>query len=235
MKNRNNLTLSSDNLNKISFDDFSKAIKTLEFDKILKILASYCPIEAAHEKILEICPSVSAEEIKKRLRETSEAKLLIQTKSTPSLGGTRDITGHLARADKGSCLGMKELLDIGSLLRVCSSLNVYFATVSEDSLLNVYTRRIHENKFLQERISKCIISEDIMADTASDTLYEIRRKIKNAAGKVKEVLNKYISGDSKYLQENIVTTRNGRYVIPVKAEYKNEIKGLVHDASASGA
>ena len=74
-----------------------------------------------------------------------------------------------------------------------------------------------------------------MADTASDTLYEIRRKKKNAASKVKDVLNKYITGDSKYLQENIVTTRNGRYVIPVKAEYKNEIKGLVHDASASGA
>lgn len=235
MKNRNNLTLSSDNLNKISFDDFSKAIKTLEFDKILGILASYCPIEAAHEKILEISPSVSAEEIKKGLKETSEAKLLIQTKGSPSFGGTRDITSHLARADKGSCLGMKELLDIGALLRVCSSLKVYFSTISDDKLLSVHIKCIHENKFLEEKISRSIVSEDIMADTASDTLYEIRRKIKNAAGKVKEVLNKYISGDSKYLQENIVTTRNGRYVIPVKAEYKNEIKGLVHDASASGA
>ena len=235
MKNRNNLTLSSDNLNKISFDDFSKAIKTLEFDKILNILMSFCPIEAAHARILEISPSVSAEEIKRRLKETSEAKLLIQTKSSPSLSGTRDITSHLARADKGSSLNMKELLDICSLLKVCSSLGVYFANVSQDSNLNVYLKRIHENKFLEEKISKCIVSEDIMADTASDTLYEIRRKIKNAASKVKDVLNKYISGDSKYLQENIVTTRNGRYVIPVKAEYKNEIKGLIHDASASGA
>ena len=235
MKNRNNLTLSSDNLNKLSFDDFAKAIKTLEFDKILNILLSFCPIEAAHEKILSISPSVSAEEIKRRLKETSEAKLLIQTKSTPSLSGTRDITSHLARADKGSCLTMRELLDIASLLCVCASLTVYFCNVSNESLLNVYLKRIHENKFLEEKISKSIVSEDIMADTASDTLYEIRRKKKNAASKVKDVLNKYISGDSKYLQENIVTTRNGRYVIPVKAEYKNEIKGLVHDASASGA
>ncbi|MBQ8758930.1 MAG: endonuclease MutS2, partial [Clostridia bacterium] len=235
MKNRNNLTLSSDSLNKISFDDFSKATKTLEFDKILNILVSYCPIEAAHGKIFEISPSVSAEEIKKRLKETSEAKLLIQTKSTPSFGGVRDITSHLARADKGSCLSMKDLLDIGALLRVCASLGVYFSTVSEENLLHGYVKRIHENKFLEEKISRCIVSEDIMADTASDTLYEIRRKIKNASNKVKDVLNKYISGDSKYLQENIVTTRNGRYVIPVKAEYKNEIKGLVHDASASGA
>ncbi len=235
MKKKNNLSLSSDNLNRLSFDDFSKAVKTLEFDKILNILVSFCPVEASHKRILEISPSVSAEEIKKRLKETSEAKLLIQTKSAPSFAGVKDITDHLARADKGSCLNMKELLEIGSLLRVCSSLNVYFATVSSDNLLSVYTEKIHENKFLEEKISKCIVSEDIMADTASDTLYEIRRKIKNASSKVKEVLNKYISGDSKYLQENIVTTRNGRYVIPVKAEYRNEIKGLVHDASASGA
>lgn len=235
MKNRNNLTLSSDNLNKLSFDDFSKAIKTLEFDKILKILVSYCPIEAAHSKILEIAPSVSAEEIRKRLKETSEAKLLIQTKSFPSFAGVRDITSYLERAEKGSCLTMRELLDIGSLLKTCASLSVYFSTVSDASLINNYVKRIHENKFLEEKISRCIVSEDIMADTASDTLYEIRRKIKNASSKVKDVLNKYISGDSKYLQENIVTTRNGRYVIPVKAEYKNEIKGLVHDASASGA
>ena len=235
MKNRNNLTLSSDNLNRLSFDDFSKAIRTLEFDKILTMLISYCPIEAAHDRIMSISPSVSAEEIKKRLKETSEAKVLIQTKSTPPFAGVKDITNHLARADKGSCLSMRDLLDIGALLRTCSSLGVHFATVADDCLLAFYTKRIHENRFLEEKISKSIISEDIMADNASDALYEIRRKKKNAASKVKEVLNKYITGDSKYLQENIVTTRNGRYVIPVKAEYKNEIKGLVHDASASGA
>lgn len=235
MKNRNNLKLSSDNLNKLSFDDFSKAVKTLEFDKILKILASYCQIEAAHSRIFEISPSVSAEEIKKKQKETSEAKLLLLTKSSPSLSGTRDITSHIARAEKGSCLNMKELLEIGSLLKVCNSLKVYLNTISKESTLFSYLSHIHDNKFLEERITRCIVSEDIMADNASDTLYEIRRKIKNASSKVKDVLNKYISGDSKYLQENIVTTRNGRYVIPVKAEYKNEIKGLIHDASASGA
>lgn len=235
MKNRNNLKLNSDSLNSLSADNFSKSIKTLEFDKILEKLISYCPIEAAHNKILNITPSVSAEYIKRMLKETSEAKLLIQTKSSPSLGGVRDITSHLARAEKGSCLNMKELLDVASLLRVCSSLNVYFSSLSEDNLLNVYISKLHENRFLEEKITKAIISEDIMADSASDTLYEIRRNKKNAQNKVKDVLNKYITGDSKYLQENIVTTRNGRYVIPVKAEYKNEIKGLIHDASASGA
>ena len=141
MKTRNNLTLSSDDINKVSNNDFSKAIKTLEFDKILNILVSFCPIEAAHKKILDLSPSVSAEEIKKRLKETSEAKVLIQTKSTPSFSGVKDITDHLARADKGSCLNMKELLEIGALLRTCSSLNVYFATVAGDSLLSAYTER----------------------------------------------------------------------------------------------
>ena len=99
MKNRNNLKLNSDSLNSLSADNFSKSIKTLEFDKILEKLISYCPIEAAHNKILDITPSVSAEYIKRMLKETSEAKLLIQTKSSPSLGGVRDITSHLARAE----------------------------------------------------------------------------------------------------------------------------------------
>ena len=236
MKNRNNLKLDSDALNKLSADDFAKAIRTLEFDKILKKIISYCPIEAAHEAILSIRPSVSAEEIKRRLKETSEAKTLIQTKGVLSLSNISDISNHLERADKGSCLSMADLLDIANLLKVCASLKVYFNNISKDGFLSGYSEKIRENKFLEEKISTSIISDEIMADTASDTLYEIRRKIRNASGKVRDVLQKYITGTgTKYLQEAIVTTRNGRYVIPVKVEYKNEIKGLIHDSSASGA
>lgn len=236
MKNRNNLKLDSDALNKLSADDFAKAIRTLEFDKILKKIISYCPVEAAHEAILSIRPSVSAEEIKRRLKETSEAKTLIQTKGVLSLSNISDISNHLERADKGSCLSMADLLDIANLLKVCASLKVYFNNISKDGFLSGYSEKIRENKFLEEKISTSIISDEIMADTASDTLYEIRRKIRNASGKVRDVLQKYITGTgTKYLQEAIVTTRNGRYVIPVKVEYKNEIKGLIHDSSASGA
>ncbi len=236
MSNKNNLKLSSDALNKLSFDDFAKAVKTLEFDKILTKLSSYCTVEAAHGAIMSIHPSVSAEEIKRRLKETSEAKALIQTKGVLTLSNVKDITNHLERADKGSCLSLSDLLDIAALLKVCASLKVYFNNISQDGFLFSYSEKIRENKFLEEKISSCIVSEEIVADTASDKLYEIRRKIRNASGKVREVLQKYISGqDTKYLQEAIVTTRNGRYVIPVKVEYKNEIKGLIHDSSASGA
>ncbi len=236
MSNKNNLKLSSDALNKLSSDDFAKAIRTLEFDKILNKLASYCPVEAAHPAILSIHPSVSAEEIKRRLKETSEAKILIQTKGVLTLSNIKDITNHLERADKGSCLSLSDLLDIASLLKVCASLKVYFNNISQDFYLYSYSEKIKENKFLEEKISSCIVSEEIVADTASDKLYEIRRKIRNASGKVRDVLQKYITGqDTKFLQETIVTTRNGRYVIPVKVEYKNEIKGLIHDSSASGA
>lgn len=235
MKTRNNLTLSSDNLNRTFQDGFKKASKTLEFDKILNILLSFCPMSACHEKILSLYPSVSAEEIKRRLKETTEAKNLIMVKSTPPISDIKSVKGYMERAEKGSSLNMRELLDIGALLRICLSLKVYFSTISTESLLYKYVLKIHENKFLEEKISRSIVSEDIVADTASDTLYEIRRQKKNASGKIRDVLNKYISGDSKYLQENIVTTRNGRYVIPVKSEYKNEIKGIVHDASGTGA
>lgn len=235
MKTRNNLTLSSDALNRSIEDGFKKASKTLEFDKILALLVTFCPIEAAHEKIFDLTVSVSPEEIKRKLRETSEAKNLITVKSTLPIADIKSPKGCLERAEKGSCLNMRELLDIGALLRLCSSLCVYFSTVSEDTLIYRYITKLHENKFLEEKISRSIISEDMVADTASDVLYDIRRQKKNASGKIRDVLNKYISGDSKYLQENIVTTRNGRYVIPVKAEYKNEIKGIVHDASGTGA
>ena len=236
MKNRNNLKLDSDALNKLSADDFSKAVRTLEFDKILSRLLSYCTIEAANESILSIRPSVSAQEIKRRLKETSEAKTLIQTKGVLSLSNIKDITNHIERADKGSCLSMSELLDIAALLKACSSLKVYFNNIQNDSFLYGYNEKIRENNFLEQKISSSIVSEEIVADTASDKLYEIRRKIRNASGKVRDVLQKYMTGsDTKYLQEAIVTTRNGRYVIPVKVEYKNEIKGLIHDSSASGA
>ena len=236
MKNKNNLKLDSDALNKLSFDDFSKAIKTLEFDKILSKLITYCPVEAAHKTILSIKPSVSAQEIKRRLGETSEAKTLIQTKGVLSISNIKDITNHLERADKGSCLSMQELLDIACLLKVCASLKVYFNNIQNDGFLYGYAEKIKENKFLEDKISSSIVSEEIMADNASDKLYEIRRKIRNESGKVRDILQKYITGSgTKYLQEAIVTTRNGRYVIPVKVEYKNEIKGLIHDSSASGA
>ena len=237
MNKRNNLTISSDMLNKKSTDCFSRAMKTLELDKVLDILSSFCTVSYAKERIHSISPSVSAEEIKRRLRETTDAKNLILVKSTPSFSGVKDIQGHLDRAAKGSVLSMAELLDIAALLRTCSSSKVYFDKVQEGSLLFTYVGKIQANRFLEEKISTSIVSEDMVADNASSELYDIRRKKRNASSKVRDVLQKYVSGgeSSKYLQENIITMRAGRYVIPVKSEYRSEIKGLIHDSSASGA
>ncbi len=234
---RNNLSISSDELNAVYRDDFEKALSTLEFDKVLELLISFCPVDACRDKILNIKPSVSAETIKRTLKEVSDAKTLIQVKSYPSFSGVRDISNHLARAKKGAALNMKELLDVAALLRECTSCLVYFNGLSESSTLNIYVKNISQKKFLEEKISTSIASEELMADNASSELYDIRRKMRNAQNKVRDTLQKYVSGSesSKYLQENIITTRNGRYVIPVKSEYKNEIKGLIHDASSSGA
>ncbi len=236
-KKKNNLYLSSADLNSINNDDFSKALGVLEFDKVLEKLSGYCTVEAARNQISKIFPSVSPHEIKQKLRETTDAKNLIMVKSTPSFSGVKDISSHLARANKGANLNMGELLDVASLLRECASAKVYFNQLPEENTLCAYVQDIVCNKFLEEKISTSIASEDMMADNASSELYDIRRKIRNAQNKVRDTLQKYVTGaqSSKYLQESIITTRNGRYVIPVKSEYKNEIKGLVHDASSSGA
>ncbi len=237
MKSYNNLSLNSDDLNAANDDEFKKAAGILEFDKVLEKIAGLCPVEDARKIIMNISPSVSANEIKTRLAETSEAKALIQVKSRPSFSGVKDISPYLERAHKGAYLSMAELLDIAALLRECSSAKTYFAQVNPESLMYGYATRIACNKFLEEKISTSIISEELMADSASNELYDIRRKIRNAQNKVRDTLQKYVSGgeSSKYLQENIITMRSGRYVIPVKNEYKNEIKGIVHDASSSGA
>lgn len=237
MKSYNNLSLNSDDLNAANDDEFKKAAGILEFDKVLEKIAGLCPVEDARKIIMNISPSVSANEIKTRLAETSEAKALIQVKSRPSFSGVKDISPYLERAHKGAYLSMAELLDIAALLRECSSAKTYFAQVNPESLMYGYATRIACNKFLEEKISISIISEELMADSASNELYDIRRKIRNAQNKVRDTLQKYVSGgeSSKYLQENIITMRSGRYVIPVKNEYKNEIKGIVHDASSSGA
>ena len=236
MKN-NNLSLSSDQLNKKSFDGFSKAVKTLEFDKILDILASFCSIEPSRQKIFEIRPSVSASQIRTMQKQITDAKNIIAVKSNPAFSSVRDITPYIARIKKGAYLNMPELLEIASLLKTGAWSKVYFNSIDQSNSLYEIVNKIYSNKFLEEKITTTILSEDMMADNASPELYDIRRKKKNASNKIRDSLQMLISGSekSKFLQESIVTMRNGRYVIPVKSEYKNEIKGLVHDSSSSGA
>jgi len=218
--------------------NFDKAINTLEFDKVRNMLAECAATDGARELAVNLKPERNPERIERMLRQTDDAKKLASIKGAPSFYGVTDVTAAVDRAEKGAVLTPRELLNIASVLRVSRALLDYINVDkrSEYSLDEIF-ERLTPNRFLEDKITRAIPAEDIIADEASPELSEIRRKIRNTNNRIKDTLQKYVSGGSyaKYLQENIVTMRNGRYVVPVKSEFKNEIKGLVHDTSASGA
>ncbi len=215
---------------------FERAAKLLEFDKVLAVISASAATEGAKEAIYALQPTDDIVIVSRMQAETRDAKQMILKKSSPPFGRAKDVLPSLERAEKGAALTPRELLDIASLLRSVSSLLKYAGNISESGALERYLRALTENNFLERKISSAIIAEDLIADDASDNLYRIRRDQRKCESAVRELLASYTSGQkSKYLQENIVTMRGGRYVVPVKAEYRNEIKGLVHDSSASGA
>ena len=219
-------------------NNFEKAIKTLEFDKIRQMLSDVAPTEGSKAMAAELMPSESIAEVRTLLAETDAAKAMQSLKGMPPFYGIADVTDSLERADKGAVLSTRELLDICSVLRAARGLREYAnLSHSEETALTEYFTRLTPNKYLEEKISRCIQSEDMISDAASEKLADIRRHIRIENSRVRDILQKYITSPeySKHLQDQIVTMRDGRYVIPVRAESKNEIKGLVHDTSASGA
>ena len=214
----------------------SKALYTLEFDKILELLAEVAQTEGAKEMARALVPSSDIEKVKKKLDHTSDAKILIGRKGLPSFGRVTDIRPSVERAEKDAILSLRELLDCAAVLRTARTLLDYVKSDrTPDTSLTEIFERLTPNRALEDKITRSIVAEDFVADEASPELSDIRRKKRNTDNKIKEILQRYTSGQSKYLQENIVTTRGGRFVIPVKAEYRNEVKGLVHDTSSSGA
>ena len=214
-----------------------KALITLEFDKIRQMLADSCPTKGAAEAARSLYPATYIEAAKARQTSTTDAKRLSDAKGMPSFGGVVDVSDVCERALKGAVLTPRELLDVAVLLRSSRQLLDYIRSnrLFETSLDEVFERLI-PNRTLEDRIARSILSEEMIADEASPALADVRRKIRAANVKVRETLARYTGGSySKYLQENIVTQRNGRFVIPVKAECRNEIKGLIHDTSSSGA
>lgn len=214
----------------------SKALYTLEFDKILEQLAALAQTEGAAEMALHLVPSSDIDKIRVKQQHTTDAKTLIGLKGLPSFGRIKDVRPSIERAEKDAVLSLRELLDCANVLRVSRSLLDYVQgeKTPETSLAEIFDR-LTPNRHLEEKITRSIIADDFVADEASPELAEIRRKKRATDNRIKDILQKYVSGQSKYLQENIVTTRGGRFVIPVKAEYRNEVKGLVHDTSQSGA
>ena len=218
--------------------NFERAIITLEFNKIREMLAAVCPTEGAKAIAREVRPSRAIGTVRRMLAETDAAKTMQITKGMPPLAGIADVTSFVERADKGAVLLPAEILAVGRTLSAARATKEYRnESHSAETALDEYFAHLVPNKKLEEKISRCIASEDMIADTASDKLYDIRRKMRNENNRIRDSLQKYITGGSysKFLQEQIVTMRDGRYVIPVKQEYKNEIKGLVHDTSSSGA
>ncbi len=215
-----------------------KTLTTLEFNKIREMLASCASTDGAKEEALLLEPSCDIDKIKRELALTSDAKKLYETKGMPSFGMVKDIIPACDRADKGAQLTTEELLNVANVLRTSRMLLDY---IHVNKLFDTHVDEIFErlfiNRKLEEKISRSIISVDMIADEASPELANIRRKMRDTNNRIKETLQKYVNGSSysKYLQENIVTMRNGRYVIPVKSEYKNELSGLIHDTSSSGA
>ena len=215
-----------------------KTLKTLEFDKILSQLAALAPTVGAKEQALSLLPDDDAVVVARRQTRTRDARRLLDDKGMPSFGMVIDTSDALDRAAKGATLSPRELLDIGNVLRTARGLLDYSRTNRHfETVLDEIFERLLPDKKLEEKIYRAIISEDVIADEASPALSDIRRKIRVANNRIKETLQHYITAGSyaKHLQESIVTMRNGRYVIPVRVESKNEIKGLIHDTSSSGA
>ena len=212
--------------------------RALELDKILKLLAAETACDDAAELALQLVPSVSLSEVQRLLTETDEAHTLMARFGAPSFSGLKNVTNSLRRAEAGGTLNMAELLRIAAVLRTLRGI-VEWRAKSEGvkSGLDWRFDSLMPNKYLEDRIFNAILSEEEMADSASSQLAAIRRKIRSASSRAREQLDKMIRSPvyQKYLQDPIVTLRGGRFVVPVKAECRGEVPGLVHDTSSSGA
>ena len=219
--------------------DLSKYSKTLELDKILNLLSDEASMEDAKELASSLIPSNDIDTVKKLLKQTDDAYVLLARFSAPSFGNINGITSVLARSEAGGVLTMKELLKVSETLRIIRSVKNWRENCNNENetALDEFFNGLYPNRYFEDKILFCIKSEDEMSDNASTALAEIRRKIKSTSANVRNRFEKIIKDGtkSKYLQEAIVTQRDGRYVVPVKSEYKNEVPGIVHDTSSSGA
>ena len=217
--------------------NINRAVRILELDKILEMLSSVASTEGAKKRALSLLPTSNIEAVKRRQSLTNDAKQMAGIKGAPSFNNAPEILDTVEKAEKNSILSPREILDVASVLQVSRLLLEYIhSDAIKPCQLSVIFESLVPNKNLEAKIYKAIIGEDLIADDASPALADIRRKIRYQTNKIREVLQSYLSGEkSKYLRENLITMRNGRYVLPVKNEDKNEIKGLIHDTSGSGA
>jgi len=218
---------------------FEKSLRILELPEILEMLAAEAVSATAKDAALELRPYNDIHTVKANLSETTAAKNMMVLRQSPPFSGVKDIRNSIRRANMGGALNTRELLDVAELLRASAASISYSRKekVDDKTALDYLFNALFSNKTLENRISTAIISEDEISDNASRELADIRRHIRLASEKVRQTLNKIITSPAyaKALQEPIITMRNDRFVVPVKAEHKASMPGLVHDVSSSGA
>ena len=217
---------------------YEKSCMTLELPAVLELLAAQASSETAKERCRALTPSDDKAEVLRRLAETGAAKQMMVLRGSPSFSGAKDVRGQLARADMSGVLNTRELLDVASLLQCARLVRAWGEGAEADAgPLGALFRSLSANRYLEDRITTAIVGEEEIADAASPELADIRRKLRVANAKVREALQKIITspGYSKALQEPIITTRSDRFVVPVRADHKQAVPGLVHDISSSGA
>ena len=217
---------------------FEKSIRTLELPRVLELLAAQAVSAEAKARCLRIVPETETEEVLRLQDQTDAARTMIGLRGSPSFSGVKPVAEALARADRGGTLNTRELLTIAGLLTAARRVREYFNDeAAEKTAIDHLFLSLHGNRFLEDRIKSAILDEDEIADSASPELADIRRHMRQASAKSRQVLQKIISSPSyaRVLQEAIITQRDGRFVVPVKAEHKGDLPGLVHDISSSGA
>ena len=216
---------------------YEKSLYKLELDQVLQLLSDCAGSVGGKEACLKIRPISDLEEVELLLRQTTAAADLCTKKGNPVFGDVSDVSASLERANLGGCLQPKELLRIAGILRCTRNIRGYVSEDDQATVLDEMFRALTPNKYLEDKIYGAILSEEEIADNASPELSDIRRHMRLQAGKIRDSLQKVISSPaySKFLREPIITIRQGRYVVPVKSECKNDVPGLVHDVSASGS
>ena len=214
---------------------FEKSLATLELPQVLALLADCAATLEGKERCLALRPLTDLDDVARAQEETSAAVKMLILRGSPGFSGVKPVSASLQRADMGGSLSTRELLDIASVLRCARGARDY-GDSEEKTVISHLFRSLTPNRFLEDSITNSILSEEEIADSASSELASIRRHMRSTEARVRDILQRLISSNqSKYLQESIITIRSDRYVVPVKAEHKNAIPGLVHDVSSSGS
>lgn len=218
-------------------DRFEKSMQTLELPRVLDMLADQAVTEEGKDKARRLRPETDPVEVTALLAETTAAVEKMVLGGSPVFAGVRPVAGSLQRANMGGSLNTRELLDIAKVLAAARSAKEYGEGDAEKKTpIDVLFHSLRPNRFLEDKITGSIVGDGELADSASPELASIRRHMRATESKVRDILQRIISSSqAKYLQESIITQRSGRYVVPVKSEFKNEIPGLVHDLSGSGS